>query len=178
MWTGPSSSVGSVDITPEEAFRRLAFCMKFLPSPLYKMERLMPTSPEAQKKYTTRHEYEEQPAPSMKTHITEQEARAMRAKVLCMDLDEEQLTQKEERKKKKVNITIKIGAGRETPTEARRSGRTEARRSGRTEARRSGRTEARRSSRTTQCHILQYINQYLRGKKNIIWTILLGPLSR
>ncbi|XP_077148833.1 uncharacterized protein LOC143809662 [Ranitomeya variabilis] len=144
--------------------------MKFLPSPLYKMERLMPTSPEAQKKYTTRQEYEEQPAPSMKTRITEQEARAMRAKVLCMDLDEEQGTQKEERKKKEVKITIKIGARRETTTEARRSSRTE--------ARRSSRTEARRSSRTTQCYILQYINQYLRGKKNIIWTILLGPLSR
>ncbi|XP_077151480.1 uncharacterized protein LOC143815769 [Ranitomeya variabilis] len=162
MWTGPSSIVGSDNITPEETLRRLAFCIKLLPSPLYKMERLMPTSPEAQKKYTSRHEYEEQPAPSMKSQITEQEARAMRAKILSMDLDEEQETQKEERKKKKVKIIIKIGARRKTTRKARRSGRT----------------EARRSSRTTQCHILQYINQYLRGKKNIIWTILLGPLSR
>ncbi|XP_077119190.1 uncharacterized protein LOC143775204 isoform X2 [Ranitomeya variabilis] len=59
-----SACVGSVNITPEETLRRLAFCVKLLPSPLHKMERLMPTSPAAQRKHLPRHEYEEQPTPS------------------------------------------------------------------------------------------------------------------
>ncbi|XP_077147193.1 uncharacterized protein LOC143808425 [Ranitomeya variabilis] len=113
MWSGHSACVGSVNIPPEETLRRLTFCVNLLPSSsLYKMERLMPTNPTAQKKYLPRHEYEEQPTPSWKMQITKQEAWAMMAKELCMDLDEDEEEQKEDKmgeKKKEIKIRIKIG---------------------------------------------------------------------
>ncbi|CAJ0960975.1 unnamed protein product [Ranitomeya imitator] len=63
MWSGYSASAGSVYLTSEEQLRRLAYCIRLLPSPLYKKERLMPTNPEAQRRFAVRDE--ERPAPSI-----------------------------------------------------------------------------------------------------------------
>ncbi|XP_040267934.1 uncharacterized protein LOC120982082 [Bufo bufo] len=53
--------------------QRLIYCMKFLPSPIFKMERLMPTNPEAQRKYLPFPLEEEDPEPAlmMASHLCE-----------------------------------------------------------------------------------------------------------
>ncbi|KAG8558153.1 hypothetical protein GDO81_016884 [Engystomops pustulosus] len=48
-------------IPPEELLRRLAFCAGLLPSPLFKMERLMPTNAAAQQQFLRKGEEEERP---------------------------------------------------------------------------------------------------------------------
>ncbi|CAJ0937021.1 unnamed protein product [Ranitomeya imitator] len=62
-----------VYVTPEEQLRRLAYCIKFLPSPLYKKERLMPTNPEAQRRFAVRDE--ERPTPSISIPAREKRKR-------------------------------------------------------------------------------------------------------
>ncbi|XP_075684457.1 uncharacterized protein LOC142652440 [Rhinoderma darwinii] len=96
MWTGHSASVGSayMSITPEEKLRRLAYCIKLLPSPLYRMERLMPTNTEAQKLFLIQEE--EQPRPSMEK--TERQERSLMMKELCKDLEEEKESTEEKNK--------------------------------------------------------------------------------
>ncbi|XP_075715451.1 uncharacterized protein LOC142750338 [Rhinoderma darwinii] len=149
MWTGHSASVRSayMNITPEEHLRRLAYCVKLLPSPLYKKDRLMPTSPEAQRKYLIKEE--EQPGPSMEEK--EQQERAKIVRELCKDLEEVQTAEeniKPRREKRRFRVrTIKLKNNT-------------------------------KRSRIRQSTIQQHVNQYMRGKRNIIWTILLKPLCR
>lgn len=95
----------------------------------------MLTNPEAQEEYFRTDEA--QPIQPPKIHKKWQ-ARAMLARELCKDLDEEEECQKEEKKRK---FIIKM------------------------------KTSTRRSRRR-QHTIRNYVNQYLRGKRNIIWTIL------
>ncbi|XP_075715618.1 uncharacterized protein LOC142750502 [Rhinoderma darwinii] len=150
MWIGHSASIGSayMNITPEEHLRRLGYCIKLLPSPLYKMERLMPTNPEAQNFFLIQEE--EQPRPSME--ITERQERSMMMRELCKYLEEEEKESTEEnskiRRKKIQRVkTIKI-------------------------------KNSTRRSRIRQNTIRQYVDQHMRGKRNILWTILLNPLCR
>lgn len=78
----------------------------------------------------------------------EQKARARMVKELCSGLDEEEGSKKEETKGKE-KIRITIKL---KPTTRR--------------------------SRTRQSNIGRHIHQYLRGRRNIIWTILLQPLHQ
>ncbi|KAM4015609.1 uncharacterized protein ACNLHF_002268 [Anomaloglossus baeobatrachus] len=147
-WTEYCTSVGPVYITPEEKLRRLAYCVKLLPSPLFKMERLMPTSPEAQKMYRVRRK--EQPEPFRTINITVKRKRAEeyeRTKImkeLCNWLDEEEEECVPQKSIKKIKLDIHIPE-RSPPQ----------------------RTIQQNSNR-------HYINWFLRGRRNIIWTILLG----
>ncbi|XP_075715566.1 uncharacterized protein LOC142750450 [Rhinoderma darwinii] len=149
MWTGHSASIRStyMNITLEENLRRLAYCIKLLPSPLYKMELLMPTNPEAKKQFLIQEE--EQPRPSMEK--TERQERSMMMRELCKDLEEEKESTEENNKIRRKKIqrvkTIKI-------------------------------KNTTRRSRIRQNTNRQYVNHHMRGKRNIIWTILLKPLCR
>ncbi|XP_075688631.1 uncharacterized protein LOC142657480 [Rhinoderma darwinii] len=135
-----------MNITPEENLRRLAYCIKLLPSPLYKTERLMPTNPQAQKQYLIKEE--EQPRPSIEK--TERQERSLMMIELCKYLEEEEESTEEKTKKRREKIqrvkTIKI-------------------------------KNFTRRRRIRQSTIRQYVDQHMRGKKNIIWTILLKPLG-
>ncbi|KAM4043671.1 uncharacterized protein ACNLHF_013915 [Anomaloglossus baeobatrachus] len=148
--TGPCASVGPAYITPEEKLRRLSYCMMLLPSPIFKKERLMPTSPEAQKMYRVRRK--EQPKPSRIIDVREKRKRREeyeKKKIwreLCSYLDEEEEEDHMPKKSvKKIKLDIKIPAQR---------------------------TQQRRIQQENN---RQYVNWFLRGRRNIIWTILLGP---
>ncbi|XP_075705435.1 uncharacterized protein LOC142729739 [Rhinoderma darwinii] len=67
--------------TEERDLQRLIYCTKFLPSPIFKMERLMPTNREAQRKYLPWPWDEEEPKPTS-SH-------------LCEDLKEEEVKKEE-----------------------------------------------------------------------------------
>ncbi|XP_075719868.1 uncharacterized protein LOC142760563 [Rhinoderma darwinii] len=147
MWTCHSASAGSayMNITPEEKLRRLAYCIKLLPSPLFKMERLMPTNPEAQKRFLIQEE--EQPRPSLEK--TERQERSLMMRELCKYLEEEKESTEEKTKIRRGKIqrvkTIKV-------------------------------KKFTRRNRIRQNTIRQYVDHHMRGKRNIIWTILLKPL--
>ncbi|KAG8555210.1 hypothetical protein GDO81_017617 [Engystomops pustulosus] len=90
MDTGCSPDYGSfyASIPPEELLRRLAFCAGLLPSPLFKMERLMPTNPAAQQQFLRKEEEEEPPrARAMDRTLL---LRAAMIRELCADSDEEE----------------------------------------------------------------------------------------
>ncbi|XP_071967816.1 uncharacterized protein [Engystomops pustulosus] len=88
MDTGYSPDCGSfyASIPPEELLRRLAFCAGFLPSPLFKMERLMPTNPAAQQQFLRK---EEEP-PRARAMDRTLLLRAAMVRELCADSDEEE----------------------------------------------------------------------------------------
>ncbi|XP_075705493.1 uncharacterized protein LOC142730627 [Rhinoderma darwinii] len=67
--------------TEERVLQRLIYCTKFLPSPIFKMERLMPTNRETQRKYLPWPWDEEEPKPTS-SH-------------LCEDLKEEEVKKEE-----------------------------------------------------------------------------------
>ncbi|XP_073512874.1 uncharacterized protein [Phyllobates terribilis] len=190
-----SASVGPDYISPEEQLRRLAYCMKFLPSPLYKKERLMPTNPIAQRrcieeykarekrKREERHkelkeqrkyldeeedeeeekEEEEKAAKKIKLDIMERELRQKTLKELCAYLDEEEEEEeKKEKKAKTMKLHIKIPRREVTAIGQKRRQPI----------------PTTRRKKENQTNIRQYINRYLRGKRNIMWTILLEPLCR
>ncbi|XP_075699604.1 uncharacterized protein LOC142664421 [Rhinoderma darwinii] len=88
--SGPQSVTGQrrvkLDVaypstTEERDLQRLIYCTKFLPSPIFKMERLMPTNREAQRKYLPWPWDEEEPKPTS-SH-------------LCEDLKEEEVKKEE-----------------------------------------------------------------------------------
>ncbi|CAJ0933591.1 unnamed protein product [Ranitomeya imitator] len=160
MWSGYSASVGSVYVTPEEQLRRLAYCIKLLPSPLYKKEvsektkRLMPTNPEAQRRFAVMDE--ERPAPSISLRPREKKKReeekmALREMLAYLDEEEDEKEEKEEEKMAAKMITLDI---------------------------RLPRSSTRRSS-TRPHNVHHQVSQASPMTwKNIMWTILLGPLCR
>ncbi|CAJ0949129.1 unnamed protein product, partial [Ranitomeya imitator] len=152
MWTGYSASSGSVYVTPEEQLRRLAYCIKLLPSPLYKKERLMPTNPEAQRRFAVRDE--ERPAPSISIPAREKRKREeeVTLREMLAYLDEEE-DEKEEKEEDEMAAKIKLDI-------------------------RLPRSSTRRS-RTRPHNVHHQVSQASPMTwKNIMWTILLGPLCR
>ncbi|XP_077113209.1 uncharacterized protein LOC143768420 [Ranitomeya variabilis] len=153
MWSRYSASAGSVYVTPEEQLRRLAYCIKLLPSPLYKKERLMPTNPEAQRRYAVRDE--EQPAPSISLRASEkrkrEEERTLREMLAYLDEEEDENEKKEEEEMAAKKIKLDIRLLRNTT----------------------------RRSRTRPHNFRHQVSQASPMTwKNIMWTILLGPLCR
>ncbi|KAM4024930.1 uncharacterized protein ACNLHF_025646 [Anomaloglossus baeobatrachus] len=148
-WTGSSASVGPVYLTPEEKLRRLSICMMLLPSPIFKKERLMPTSPEAQKIYRVRREKQPEPPRTIdvrgKRKRQEEYEKKKVWRELCAYLDEEEEEDIPKKSVKKIKLDIHIPARR------------------------------RQERRIQEDNNRQYINWFLRGRRNIIWTILLGP---
>ncbi|XP_073516662.1 uncharacterized protein [Phyllobates terribilis] len=183
-------------ISPEEQLRRLAYCVKFLPSPLYKKERLMPTNPIAQRRcieeYKAREkrkreerrkelkerrkyldeeedeeeEKEEEEKAAKKIKLDIMDLRQKTLKELCAYLDEEEEEEEEkeekEEKAKKMKLHIKIPRGEVTAKGQKRRQPI----------------PTTRRKKENQTNFRQYINRYLRGKRNIMWTILLEPLCR
>ncbi|CAJ0961091.1 unnamed protein product [Ranitomeya imitator] len=139
-------------VTPEEQLRRLAYCMKFLPSPLYKKERLMPTNPEAQRRFAVRDE--ERPAPSISIPAREKRKReeevALREMLAYLDEEEDKKEEKEEEEMAaKIKLDIRLP-----------------------------RSSTRRS-RTRPHNVRHQVSQASPMTwKNIMWTVLLGPLCR
>ncbi|CAJ0961338.1 unnamed protein product [Ranitomeya imitator] len=141
-----------VYLTPEEQLRRLAYCMKLLPSPLYKKERLMPTNPEAQRRFAVRDE--ERPAPSINIRAREERKREeeVTLREMLAYLDEEE-DEKEEKEEEEMAAKIKLDI-------------------------RLPRSSTRRS-RTRPHNVRHQVSQASPMTwKNIMWTILLGPLCR
>ncbi|CAJ0940164.1 unnamed protein product, partial [Ranitomeya imitator] len=141
-----------VYLTPEEQLRRLAYCIKFLPSPLYKKERLMPTNPEAQRRFAVRDE--ERPAPSRSIPAREkrkkEEEVTLREMLAYLDEEEDEKGEKEEDEMAaKIKLDIRLP-----------------------------RSSTRRSR--TRPHIVHHqVSQASPMTwKNIMWTILLGPFCR
>ncbi|CAJ0948790.1 unnamed protein product [Ranitomeya imitator] len=152
MWTGYSAGAGSVYVTSEEQLRRLAYCMKLLPSPLYKKERLMPTNPEAQRRFAVRDE--ERPAPSRSIPAREKRKREeeVTLREMLAYLDEEE-DEKEEKEEDEMAAKIKLDI-------------------------RLPRSSTRRS-RTWPHNVRHQVSQASPMTwKNIMWTILLGPFCR
>ncbi|XP_071982717.1 uncharacterized protein [Engystomops pustulosus] len=89
MDAGYSPDYGSfyASIPPEELLRRLAFCAGLLPSPLFKMERLMPTNPAAQQQFLRKEEEEPPRARAMDRTLL---LRAAMVRELFADSDEEE----------------------------------------------------------------------------------------
>ncbi|XP_077129412.1 uncharacterized protein LOC143784714 [Ranitomeya variabilis] len=120
---------GPVYVTPEDQLRRPPYCMMLLPSPLFQKERLMVTSPIAQRYAITNEERarekrkreergkklklgnyldeeedeeeEEKVAKKIKLGITENELRRKTLKELCTWLDEEEEEEEEDEEEKK-----------------------------------------------------------------------------
>ncbi|XP_073506592.1 uncharacterized protein [Phyllobates terribilis] len=189
----PMEADGTNYISPEEQLRRLAYCVKFLPSPLYKKERLMPTNPIAQRRcieeYKAREkrkreerrkelkerrkyldeeedeeeEKEEEEKAAKKIKLDIMDLRQKTLKELCAYLDEEEEEEeKKEQKAKKMKLHIKIPRGEVTAKAQKRRQPI----------------PTTRRKKQYQTNFSQYINRYLRGKRNIMWTILLGSLCR
>ncbi|CAJ0935835.1 unnamed protein product, partial [Ranitomeya imitator] len=152
MWAGYSASAGSVYVTPEEQLRRLAYCIKLLPSPLYKKERLMPTNPEAQRRFAVRDE--ERPAPPISIPAREKRKREeeVTLREMLAYLDEEE-DEKEEKEEDEMAAKIKLDI-------------------------RLPRSSTRRS-RTRPHNVHHQVSQASPMTwKNIMWTILLRPFCR
>ncbi|CAJ0959699.1 unnamed protein product [Ranitomeya imitator] len=136
-------------LIPEEQLRRLAYCTKLLPSPLYKKERLMPTNPEAQRRFAVRDE--EQPAPSINIRAREERKReeevTLREMLAYLDEEEDEKEEKEEEEMAaKINLDIRL-PGSST-----------------------------RRSRTRAHNVHHQVSQASPMTwKNIMWTILLDP---
>ncbi|CAJ0946079.1 unnamed protein product [Ranitomeya imitator] len=153
MWSGYSASAGSVYLTPEEQLRRLAYCMKLLPSPLYKKERLMPTNPEAQRRFAVRDE--ERPAPSINIRAREERKReeevTLREMLAYLDEEEDEKGEKEEDEMAAMKIKLDIRLPRSST----------------------------RRSRTRPHNVRHQVSQASPMTwKTIMWTFLLGPLCR
>ncbi|XP_073518429.1 uncharacterized protein [Phyllobates terribilis] len=88
-------------ISPEEQLRRLAYCVKFLPSPLYKKERLMPTNPIAQRRCI-----EEYKAREKRKREERRKELKERRKYLDEEEDEEEEKEEEEKAAKKIKLDI------------------------------------------------------------------------
>ncbi|CAJ0967656.1 unnamed protein product [Ranitomeya imitator] len=153
MWSGYSASAGSVYVTPEEQLRRLAYCMKFLPSPLYKKERLMPTNPEAQRRFAVRDE--ERPAPSISIPAREkrkrEEERTLREMLAYLDEEEDKKEEKQEEEEMAAKIKLDIRLPRSSTQRCR----------------------------TRPLDVHHQVSQAAPMTwKTIMWTVLLGPLCR
>ncbi|XP_073518430.1 uncharacterized protein [Phyllobates terribilis] len=88
-------------ISPEEQLRRLTYCVKFLPSPLYKKERLMPTNPIAQRRCI-----EEYKAREKRKREERRKELKERHKYLDEEEDEEEEKEEEEKAAKKIKLDI------------------------------------------------------------------------
>ncbi|XP_075699678.1 uncharacterized protein LOC142664480 [Rhinoderma darwinii] len=178
----------------ERDLQRLIYCTQYLPSPIFKMERLMPTNRAAQKKYLPWSWDEEEPktTPMMDGQLTEylkvevdktepeeaedreedgheedndeveeehEEEDNSEDEVESMEVDTEEVEDNEEEEEKIVE------EGKETTEKV-------------TMKIRRVQHQAGRRCRIRQHSPLRYIHSNLRGKRNIIWTILLRPMCR
>ncbi|XP_077113277.1 uncharacterized protein LOC143768481 [Ranitomeya variabilis] len=156
--------------TKEEREQQLPiYCTRFLPSPIFNMERLMPTNREAQKKYLPFPLDEEKPEPiSMMPEEPEEEEMEMPKdamnyrEVKEFEEDEAEYTEEEEEEEEDEKISeAKKEVVQENSNSSRRVQKQPARR-----------------QKIRQRSILHYVNTNLRGRRNIIWTILLKPMRR
>ncbi|KAM4032278.1 uncharacterized protein ACNLHF_019589 [Anomaloglossus baeobatrachus] len=135
--------------------------MMMLPSPLFKKERLMLTNPMAQRRYNVRQE--ENTGPSNIFQTREKRKREEKEKTmrdLCKDLDEEVQGKKPSVKKLKLDrLNLQIPERRTTRESQIPERRTTPER------------------RIQQDNNHQYVNRFLGGRRNLIWTMLLGPLE-
>ncbi|XP_077112917.1 uncharacterized protein LOC143768114 [Ranitomeya variabilis] len=132
------------------------------------MERLMPTNREAQKKYLPFPLDEEKPEPTSMTPEEPEEEEmempkdAMKYRELKeFDEDEAEDTKEEEEEEDEKTSEVKKEVVQKNSNLSRRVQKQPTRR-----------------QKIRQRSILHYVNTNLRGRRNIIWTILLKPMRR
>ncbi|XP_077113864.1 uncharacterized protein LOC143769183 isoform X2 [Ranitomeya variabilis] len=157
----------SYPCTKEEREQQLLiYCTRFLPSPIFKMERLMPTNREAQKKYLPFPLDDEKPEPtSMPEEPKEEEMEMPKDAMKYRDIkvfDEDEAEDMEETEEEDEKASeVKKEVVQENSNSTRRVQKQPARR-----------------QKIRQQSILQYVTTNLRGRRNIIWTILLKAMRR
>ncbi|XP_044127328.1 synaptic vesicle glycoprotein 2A-like [Bufo gargarizans] len=143
--------------------QRLIYCMRFLPSPIFKMERLMPTNREAQRKYLPFPLEEEDPEPTL-----------MMASRLCEDLTVEKA--KGEREEADTSRAQHDETTEKTSAKEQRMVKQKL--DVKSKNLRRVQHQPGRRQKIRQPTTFQYVNTNLRGKKNILWTILFKPFCR
>ncbi|XP_071989289.1 uncharacterized protein [Engystomops pustulosus] len=178
---GPGVLSANPSTQEERNLQLLIYAARFLPSPLYNMDRLMPTNREAQKKYLPFPLDDEEPAPVMLNQPRHEE------KVEIQDVETtsvDEMVQEDEKKDKK--STEKSEEEQRSSQEDTQNTHEETEKTKEETVlkiqktkrikKRKKKTIVKSSARSRQVHqtsILHYIGISLRMKKNILWTLLL-----
>ncbi|XP_075705492.1 uncharacterized protein LOC142730625 [Rhinoderma darwinii] len=193
--------------TEERDLQRLIYCTKFLPSPIFKMEHLMPTNREAQRKYLPWPWDEEEPKPTS-SHLCEdlKEEEVKKEEGEAEEREEEQVQEdheeedkeeedkeeedKEEEDNEVEHMEVDEKSDNEDEEEESVVEEKEEEEVEKTvKEQEETKEEVSMAMRRIQCQtgrrkkirqhsFLHDMMKNIRGKRNIIWTILLRPMRR